>query len=220
MPDNKLYLIKLDGVEGQAVKDAAWYEQKKDDLFKKYPNAQIFEMSDYDENDSRDTDQYAINIKGANGTAIKDAAWYKEKKGALEEKYGNDASVKRLRAVDYWYDKAIADEKAIDVLNGEITRLRAETESEKDEPQYVLSNPYDPELSPEEYAAFEKELASMTDEQVAQTFLIDKLRAKVIHSGTLILALLVEKLNASKIILTEDDNLEGYYLWLEQNGKI
>ena len=65
-----------------------------------------------------------------------------------------------------------------------------------------------------------KKLYSMTDEQVAQTFLIDKLRAKVIHSGTLILALLVEKLNASKIILTEDDNLEGYYLWLEQNGKI
>lgn len=168
MPDNKLYLIQLDGVEGQAVKDAAWYEQKKDDLFKKYPNAQIFEMSDYDENDSRDTDQYAINIKGADGTAIKDAAWYKEKKGALEEKYGNDASVKRLRAVDYWYDKAIADDKAIGVLKEDIAKLRTETYSEDEGPQYALSNPYDPELSPEEYAAFEKELASMTDEQVAE----------------------------------------------------
>ena len=65
-----------------------------------------------------------------------------------------------------------------------------------------------------------EKLYSMTDKQVEDNFLIDPLRAKVIHSGALILATLLKKLNAHSIILTEDDNLEGYYLWLEKEGKI
>ncbi len=65
-----------------------------------------------------------------------------------------------------------------------------------------------------------KKLYLIESEQISAQFLIDDLRSKVIHSGALILWFLVNKLCANKIILTEDDNLEGYYLWLEQNGKI
>ena len=65
-----------------------------------------------------------------------------------------------------------------------------------------------------------KKLYLMDSNQISMSFLIDNLRSKVIHSGTLILGLLLDKLGVKEIILTEDDNLEGYYLWLEQNGKI
>ena len=65
-----------------------------------------------------------------------------------------------------------------------------------------------------------KKFYLMDSKQISAEFLIDNLRSNVIHSGTLILACLLNKLCVTKIILTEDDNLEGYYLWLEQNGKI
>ena len=32
MPDNKKYIIEIDGIEGQSVKDANWWAEKKDSL--------------------------------------------------------------------------------------------------------------------------------------------------------------------------------------------
>lgn len=65
-----------------------------------------------------------------------------------------------------------------------------------------------------------QELYQKSGEQIVEDYAIDSLRAKVIHSGALLLTKLLEKTKKDKIILTEDDNLEGYYLYLEQSGKI
>lgn len=131
MPENKKYLIQIDGLEGQSVRDAAWWDEKKDALYKKYPNAQVFELSSYDENDARDTDQYMIGIKGYEGTSMRDASWYHEKKDALDQKFGKDATVTRIRHVDYWRDKGIADEEAINATRGEIDELRSQQSAYK-----------------------------------------------------------------------------------------
>lgn len=166
MPDNKKYIIEIDGIEGQSVKDADWWAEKKDSLYQKYPEARVFEVADYDENDSNENDQYLIGIPGMEGTSVKDFAWLSEKKDSLYQKYP-DAKVLRARQVDYWYDKAVADEKAIEELQGEITNLRNNI-GDPEHYQLVLGNPYDPELSPKEYAEFEKTLAGISDEDVAQ----------------------------------------------------
>ena len=166
MPDNKKYIIEIDGIEGQSVKDANWWAEKKDSLYAKYPEARVFEVADYDENDSNENDQYLIGIPGMEGASVKDFAWLSEKKDSLYQKYP-DAKVLRARQVDYWYDKAVADEKAIEKLQGEITDLRNNI-GDPEHYQLVLGNPYDPELSPKEYAEFEKTLAGISDEDVAQ----------------------------------------------------
>lgn len=53
---------------------------------------------------------------------------------------------------------------------------------------------------------------ALTSEQIVQKFHVDKKRANVIHSGALILLSLVKYLKVDKIILTENDNIYGYYL--------
>lgn len=163
MPDNKKYIIEIEGIEGQAVKDANWWAEKKDSLYAKYPDAHVFEVADYDENDTNENDQYLIGIPGIEGTAVKDFAWLSEKKKSLYERYP-DAKVLRARQVDYWYDKAVSDEKAIEALQGDIANLR-NLVNDPESYQYVISNPYDPELSPKEYAQFEQQLAGMSENE-------------------------------------------------------
>ena len=55
------------------------------------------------------------------------------------------------------------------------------------------------------------EFYKSTPENIVGVYKIDELRAKVIHSGTLLLFILAEFLGVDKLVLTEDDNLEGYY---------
>jgi len=52
----------------------------------------------------------------------------------------------------------------------------------------------------------------LSGEQIAQRFNIDQKRARVIHSGANLLLHALMKCNAKEVILTENDNLRGYYL--------
>ncbi|MBQ7407701.1 MAG: hypothetical protein IJW13_00280 [Clostridia bacterium] len=62
------------------------------------------------------------------------------------------------------------------------------------------------------------ELYSLAAEQIEQTYRVEKLRAQVIHSGALLLLNCLNVTKCDKIILTENDNLEGYYM-LKTGGK-
>lgn len=57
-----------------------------------------------------------------------------------------------------------------------------------------------------------KRTFSLTPEQIESEYNISSSRAQIIHNGALILYTLVKKLNANQITLTENDNLEGFYL--------
>ena len=136
MPNEKKYLIQIDGIEGQSVKDSAWWNDYKDDLHKNY-NPTVFEISDYDENDALDTDQYMISINGMDGSSVKDAAWWNDYKDDFMSKYGDKAVVKRVRYVDYWYDKANDDKAAIASREKEIDDLRKQqSDTQRWTPEY------------------------------------------------------------------------------------
>ena len=53
---------------------------------------------------------------------------------------------------------------------------------------------------------------SLTPSEIIENYKIGEIRAKVIHSGALILYSLFKFINAQTAIMSENDNLEGYYL--------
>ena len=57
-----------------------------------------------------------------------------------------------------------------------------------------------------------EELFKMSETTLKDKYNISILRANVIHSGALIMQTLLDYLSISEILLTENDNLEGYYL--------
>ena len=67
-------------------------------------------------------------------------------------------------------------------------------------------------LSIDELQARVNDFYLLSPNEIANKYKIEQKRANVIHSGALILLGLVKHLGVSKIILTENDNLYGYYL--------
>ena len=57
-----------------------------------------------------------------------------------------------------------------------------------------------------------EELFKISETTIKDKYNISILRANVIHSGALIMQTLLDYLSISEILLTENDNLEGYYL--------
>lgn len=57
-----------------------------------------------------------------------------------------------------------------------------------------------------------EELFKISETTLKDKYNISILRANVIHSGALIMQTLLDYLSISEILLTENDNLEGYYL--------
>lgn len=57
-----------------------------------------------------------------------------------------------------------------------------------------------------------QELFKLSPEQIVQKYTLDAKRAQVIHSGCLIIELLLKHCGAVKATVSENDNLEGYYL--------
>ena len=126
MPDTKQYLISLPGFEDLGRWDVQTYEKKKHELFKKYPDAQISEFSKYNADEEQgENDYYHVVLDGLEGEGVWDAKTFAEKKDKLFQKYPN-AQVYRSRGVDYWYDKALADEESIKASKDEIDALKAE----------------------------------------------------------------------------------------------
>ena len=108
MPDKK-YLIEIpDMPDGSGVWDADKWERNKDAFMADYPNAQVFELGEYDEADSKESDQILLSFKDEASSGIWDQAKWERNKYAFT-KDNPEAQVSRVRYVDYWGQKAEAN---------------------------------------------------------------------------------------------------------------
>ena len=125
MQDNKKYIIEIEGKDGQMVKDAAWWERNKDSVFERAPKALVYEVADYDENDSRETDQYLLGMEGYGDMDLWDSARWERNKDQLATQFPN-AVVKRVRYIDYWGDQKSAIETRQTEIEDRLKALRDE----------------------------------------------------------------------------------------------
>lgn len=103
---DKKYLIEIpDMPEGSGVWDADKWERNKDVFMEDYPNAQVFELGEYDEEDSRESDQILLSFEDEASSGIWDQAKWERNKYAFT-KDNPEAQVSRVRYVDYWGQKA------------------------------------------------------------------------------------------------------------------
>ena len=108
MPDKK-YLIEIpDMPDGSGVWDADKWERNKDAFMADYPNAQVFELGEYDEADSQESDQILLSFEDEASSDIWDQAKWERNKYAFT-KDNPEAQVSRVRYVDYWGQKAEAN---------------------------------------------------------------------------------------------------------------
>ena len=116
MPDKK-YLIEIpDMPDGSGIWDAAKWERNKDKFMAKYPTANVFELGQYDENDTDEHDQFMLTFEDdMESSGVWDAAKWERNKEAFAAKYPN-AQVDRVRYIDYWGNKAQSDKARMDEL--------------------------------------------------------------------------------------------------------
>ena len=127
-PD-KRYMITRDSLPNKVSKrDADWWEQNRDKVFSDYDDVHAFEVSPYDANDVKETDQYIITLKDQPGVSMRDGKWWAENSERMYKDYPN-AQVERVRYIDYWYDKAMRDKENIESLEDEIASLREQQSS-------------------------------------------------------------------------------------------
>ena len=118
MPEQKKYLIEIpDMPEGSGIWDAAKWERHKDAFMKKYPTANVFEVGQYDANDTDENDQFMLTFENdPESSGIWDASKWERHKDAFTAKYP-DAQVNRVRYVDYWGDAAKQNRARREELN-------------------------------------------------------------------------------------------------------
>ena len=105
MPDKK-YLIEIPGMpEGSGVWDADKWERNKDLFMEDYPDANVFELGEYDADDAKETDQIMLDLGNEDMSGFWDNAKWERNKDLLMEDYP-EAKVSRVRYVDYWGQKA------------------------------------------------------------------------------------------------------------------
>lgn len=106
MPDKK-YLIEIPGMpDGSGIWDADKWERNKDSFMQDYPDANVFEIGEYDAKDALESDQIMLSFEGdEESSGIWDSAKWERNKDAFLQDYP-DARVDRVRYVDYWGDAA------------------------------------------------------------------------------------------------------------------
>ena len=105
MPDKK-YLIEIPGMpEGSGVWDAAKWERNKDLFMADYPEANVFELGQYDPSDSKETDQIMLDLGMEEMSGLWDNAKWERNKDVFMQDHP-EAKVNRVRYVDYWGQKA------------------------------------------------------------------------------------------------------------------
>ena len=109
MPEKK-YLIEIpDMPEGTGIWDAEKWERNKDAFMADNPTAKVFELGEYDAEDKKDTDQFLLTFDGdEDSSGIWDADKWERNREAFLQDYP-DATVNRVRYVDYWGQQAEAN---------------------------------------------------------------------------------------------------------------
>lgn len=110
MPENKRYLIEIPGLEtGSGIWDADKWERNKEAFMADYPEANVFELGDYDPDDTNENDQFMLTFEDdPDSSGVWDAAKWERNKEAFMADYP-EAKVSRVRYVDYWGEQATAN---------------------------------------------------------------------------------------------------------------
>lgn len=118
---NKQYIINVPGQEGTAYWDEDRFNSSKENLYAKYPEAQVTEASAFDASEEQmPGDMYSIAVPGEEGVVNWDAQKFNEKRDSLFQKYPN-AQIMRIRPVGQWGDnirKQYSQQNAIGNLKG------------------------------------------------------------------------------------------------------
>ena len=106
MPDKK-YLIEIPGMpEGSGVWDSDKWERNKDAFMSDYPEANVFELGEYDAEDTNENDQIMLTFENdPDSSGVWDAAKWERNKEAFTADHP-EAKVNRVRYVDYWGNAA------------------------------------------------------------------------------------------------------------------
>lgn len=113
MPDKK-YLIEIPGMpEGSGVWDSDKWERNKDAFMSDYPEANVFELGEYDAEDTNENDQIMLTFENdPDSSGVWDSAKWERNKEAFTADHP-EAKVNRVRYVDYWSDRASAIENRL-----------------------------------------------------------------------------------------------------------
>lgn len=106
MPDKK-YLIEIPGMpEGSGVWDSDKWERNKDAFMSDYPEANVFELGEYDAEDTNENDQIMLTFENdPDSSGVWDSAKWERNKEAFTADHP-EAKVNRVRYVDYWGNAA------------------------------------------------------------------------------------------------------------------
>ena len=128
MTDNpKKYLVQVDSYDPKII-DADAFEKKRDDFFQKFPQANVTEISSFEDDDEvGDSDSLLIQIDSYDPKII-DADTYRRKSADFRKAYP-DAKISRVKPVDYWGDRLRETDSAIAPLEKRLGEIDEELSS-------------------------------------------------------------------------------------------
>lgn len=128
MTDNpKKYLVQVDSYDPKII-DADAFEKKRDDFFQKFPQANVTEISSFeDDGEVGDSDSLLIQVDGYDAKVI-DADTYRRKSADFRKAYP-DAMISRVKPVDYWGDRLRETDSAIAPLEKRLGEIDEELSS-------------------------------------------------------------------------------------------
>ena len=128
MTDNpKKYLVQVDSYDPKII-DADAFEKKRDDFFQKFPQANVTEISSFeDDGEVGDSDSLLIQVDSYDPKII-DADTYRRKSADFRKAYP-DARISRVKPVDYWGDRLRETDSAIAPLEKRLGEIDDELSS-------------------------------------------------------------------------------------------
>jgi N12 class adenine-specific DNA methylase/predicted nucleotidyltransferase len=128
MTDNpKKYLVQVDSYDPKII-DADAFEKKRDDFFQKFPQANVTEISSFeDDGEVGDSDSLLIQVDSYDPKII-DADTYRRKSADFRKAYP-DAKISRVKPVDYWGDRLRETDSAIAPLEKRLGEIDDELSS-------------------------------------------------------------------------------------------
>ena len=115
MPDNKQYYIQVPGMSGVKEMDSTTFNQRRDDFFKEFPDAQVMEVGDFVPGQSEidRNSQYEISLDGMDEKKYVSGEQFAARADDFFKEFPG-AKVRSIRQDNYYGDKLgeIYDEMA------------------------------------------------------------------------------------------------------------
>ena len=133
-PDKSFIAVDPESGATYRFNETDWQE-KKDRLLERYPKAEIMEYDSYNPEDVQENDSIFVTV-GDGAYSFTPSEW-QEKQEKLMARYPN-AQVNRVRGVNYWEEKATAQEEAIKAKRAEMQAIPQDaTELWGNNPDYL-----------------------------------------------------------------------------------